>query len=213
MMRNRRSVSFAFVIIATLVAPAQKVFGKDDFGRIVHHIEVNYHVHRQHRWAMGLAGFTVKFWHFAGVKSLKGAIFENQPFANPASDTRFDEIVRAAMDSGWQPLVQNWDRHTGERTYVYAQDVSSKNGKDLKLLVVNLESNEAVVVQVKVDPKRLNDFIEETSAGGRHYARPSPGEEVQPPIKENVEDAASTPQSWDGICLFLKEEPQAADQP
>jgi len=63
---------------------------------------------------MGLAGFTVRFWHIGGVKSLKGAIFENQRFTNAASDTRFDEIVRAAMDSGWQPLVQSWDRRTGE---------------------------------------------------------------------------------------------------
>lgn len=206
MMRNSRSVSFAFVIIAMLVAPAQKAFAKDDFGRIVHHIEAQYHVHRQHRWAMGLAGFTVKFWHFAGVKSLKGAIFEDQPFVEAASDTRFDEIVRAAMDSGWKPLVQSWDRHTGERTYVYAQDVSSKNGKDLKLLVVNLESNEAVVLQVKVDPQKLNDFLEEAMPDSRHHGRPSP-QEGQPHTDGNVELAQAGSQSWDGICLFMQEEP------
>ena len=33
----------------------------------------------------------------------------------------------------------------------------------MKVLVVSLESNEAVVLQVKVDPKKLNDFVEETS--------------------------------------------------
>jgi hypothetical protein len=77
----------------------------DDFGRIVHHIETQYHVHRQHRMAMGFAGFVVKFWHFAGVKSLKGAIFENQPFLNAGADRKFDEIVRAATDSGWQPML------------------------------------------------------------------------------------------------------------
>src|SRR5579859_4141348 len=158
MIRNSRTFTFACLILAAFLAPAQNAFAKDDFGRIVHHIEANYHVHRQHRFAVGVAGFVVKFWHFAGVKNLKAAIFENQRFTNAASDTRFDELVRAAMDSGWQPLVQSWDRHTGERTYVYAQDL----GKDMKLLVVNLESNEAVVVQVKVDPQKLNAFIEQT---------------------------------------------------
>src|SRR5689334_24989687 len=164
MTRSKTSFSVAVVCaVAALFAVPQNAFAKDDFGRIVHHIEANYHVHRQHRWVMGLAGFTVKFWHIAGVKSLKGAIFENQPFVNAASDTRFDEIVRAAMDSGWQPMVQSWDRHTGEKTYIYAQDL----GKDLRVLVVNLEPNEAVVLQVKADQKKLGDFIEVAGAGRR----------------------------------------------
>src|SRR5215471_20721849 len=150
MTRSKTSFSLAVVCaVAALFAVPSRAFAKDDFGKIVQHIETNYHVHRQHRWVMGLAGFTVKFWHIAGVKSLKGAIFENQPFVNAASDTRFDEVVRAAMDSGWQPLVRSWDRHTGQRTYVYAQDL----GRDMKVLVVSLESNEAVVLQVKVDPE------------------------------------------------------------
>ncbi|HEV7675095.1 MAG TPA: hypothetical protein VGQ12_11250 [Candidatus Angelobacter sp.] len=202
----RSSKRFTFVcglMVAALLAPAQNAFAKDDFGKIVHHIEANYRVHRQHRFVMGLAGFTVKFWHFAGVKSLKGAIFENQSFANAASDTRFDEIVRAAMDSGWQPLVQSWDRYSGERTYIYAQDL----GKDVKVLLVNLESSEAVVLQVKVDSKKLNDFIEEASAG-HHRNRQTPREESQPQNDDKVEVAASMSQSWDGICLFLQEEPQ-----
>ena len=190
-----------------LFIPAQNAFARDDFGKIVHHIEAKYHVHRQHRWVMGLAGFTVKFWHIGGVKNFKGAIFENQPFVNAASDTRFDEVVRAAMDSGWQPLVQSWDRHTGERTYIYAQDL----GKDMKVLVVNLESNEAVVLQVKVDPQKLNDFIEETSAG-HHRNHPTTREETAP-SEDRVELATATSQSWDGVCLFVQDDPQPAMQP
>jgi len=208
MITNSKTFTFACLVFAGLFMPTQNAFARDDFGKIVHHIEVNYHVHRQHRWVMGLAGFTVKFWHVAGVKSLKGAIFENQPFVNAASDTRFDEVVRAAMDSGWQPLVQSWDRHSGERTYIYAQDL----GKDMKLLVVNLESNEAVVLQVKVDPKKLNDFIEETSTG-HHRNRPTPREEAAPQIEDRVEMATATSQGWDGICLFLQEDQPLGIQP
>ena len=209
MIRNSKTLTFACLILAALLAPAPSAFARDDFGKIVHHIEANYHVHRQHRFVMGLAGFTVRFWHIGGVKSLKGAIFENQRFTNAASDTRFDEIVRAAMDSGWQPLVQSWDRRTGERTYIYAQDL----GKDMKVLVVTLESNEAIVLQVKVDPRKLDEFIEETSPGGHHRNRPVPREETQPQNDDSIEVAASTPQSWDGVCLFLQEDPQPGVQP
>lgn len=205
-MKKSRSFLFAINVAAAalLFTTPQPAFAKDDFGKIVQHIETNYHVHRQHRWVMGLAGFTVKFWHVAGVKNFKGAIFENQQFVNASSDTRFDEVVRAAMDSGWQPVVQSWDRRSGERTYIYAQDL----GKDMKVLVVNLESNEAVVLQVKVDPKKLNDFVQETMPDHRH--RTAPREEVQPlnvdPLNnDKTEMAAATAANWNGICLFAQE--------
>jgi hypothetical protein len=65
---------------------------------------------------------------------------------------------------------------------------------------------------VKVDPKKLNDFIEETNAG-HHGNRPTPREKMAPQSQNRVELAAASPQSWDGICLFLQEEPQAETQP
>jgi hypothetical protein len=197
MTRNKGRFLFVIGLAAAAFSAPQKASANDDFGKIVHHIETQYHVRRQHRFAMGMAGFVVKFWHFAGVKSFKGAIFENQPFVNAASDTRFDEVVRAAMDSGWQPMVQSWDRHTGEKTYIYAQDL----GKDLRVLVVNLEPDEAVVLQVKVDQKKLGDFIQVAGVGRRHRDRVVPSEEVAPRNEEQIEVAAQGAQNWDGLCL------------
>jgi hypothetical protein len=164
--------------LSALFGPPQRAFAKDDFGRIVRHIETQYHVHRQHRWAMRLAGFTVRLYHFSGVKQFKGAIFENQRFLNAGSDTRFDEIVRAAMDSGWQPVVQSWDRRSGEKTYIYAQEVPSRKGSDMKVLLVNLEPDEAVVLEVKVDPEKFSDFVREAGAG-RNHGQAAPAEEAQ----------------------------------
>ncbi|HKR96285.1 MAG TPA: hypothetical protein VJW55_13015 [Candidatus Angelobacter sp.] len=195
-MKNKNRLLLVVALAAaTLFASSPQAQAKDDFGQIVKHIEVTYHVHRQHRWVMGMAGFVVKVSHIGGVKSFKGAIFENQPFVHAASDTRFNEVMREAMNSGWQPMVQSWDRHSGERTYIYAQDL----GKDLKVLVVSLESNEAVVIQVKVDPNKLNEFIREANVG-RHDG--APGKEIDPPSEQTVEVASlSTQQSWNGVCL------------
>jgi hypothetical protein len=193
-----------FVFAGLLLLAAQTSFATDDFGKIVHHIEVQYHVHRQHRFAMGLAGFVVKFYHFAGVKSLKGAIFENQPFLNASADTRLDEIIRSAMDSGWQPMVKSWDRQSGERTYIYAQDL----GRDVKLLVVTLESDEAVVLQVKVDPRKLDEFVAQASAGRNHHRGP----ELQEAEQSVVTEAAVTQQNWYGTCLPAEEGPAAIHQ-
>jgi hypothetical protein len=190
----------ALSLAAASLFTAQPAFAADDFGKIVHHIEVSYHTHRHYRWAMGLAGFTVKFWHVGGVKNFKGAIFENSDFAGNGSDKRLDEVVRAAMDSGWQPMVQSYDRHSGERTYIYAQYL----GKDMKVLLVNLEQEEAVVIQVKINPDKLSDFVKEASSshGGRN--RPAHDEPMQ---ADNVELASLETHAapWDGICLLTKE--------
>jgi hypothetical protein len=58
-----------------------------------------------------------------------------------------------------------------------------------------------VVLQVKVDPKKLNDFVQETMPD--HRGRRSPGKEVQPLNEDRIEVAAASSQNWDGICLFV----------
>ena len=211
--KNKYSVlALGFALTITLFVTPQPAFAADDFGKIVHHIEANYQTHRRYRWAMGLAGFTVKVTHFAGVKNFKGAIFENCNFSGSGTDMRFDEVVRAAMDSGWQPMVQSYDRHSGERTYIYAQYL----GKDMKLLVVNLEQTEAVVIQVKLNPDKLTDFVNEAgSSHGRHNSPQRDLKTTPSPQEENTELAAAATNSsgnWDGICLTAEvtEQPGSA---
>jgi hypothetical protein len=45
-----------YFLAVVLFAAPRPALAADDFGRIVHHIETQYHVHRQHRLAMGFAG-------------------------------------------------------------------------------------------------------------------------------------------------------------
>lgn len=129
----------------------------DDFGSIVHHIEAEYHVHRNYRFLMSFAGVVVKCTHVGGVKVFKMAIFEDQHLPGTELDDRLDELVQRAGSSGWQPMVKSFSRRSGERTYIYAK----AEGNDMKLLLVSVESNEAVVLQVKINPDKLSHFINE----------------------------------------------------
>ena len=143
------SIAAFFLLAATARA--------DDFGRIVGHIERQYHVHRNYRFLMSFAGVVVKCSHVAGVKTFKAAIFEDQHLPGSELDTRLDELIERAGASGWTPLVKSVSRRSGEHTYIYAQP----KGKDLSLLLVSVEPDEAVVMQVKIDPAKVNDFINE----------------------------------------------------
>lgn len=151
------------LIIFGFFALAENLKAADDFGRIVRHIEVEYHVHRNYRFLMSFAGVVVKCTHVGGVKAFKMAIFEDQHLSGTEMDNRLDELVQRAGSSGWQPLVRTFSRRSGEHTYIYAK----AEGKDMGLLLVNVEPDEAVVMQVKINPKKLSDFVNEQEHRGR----------------------------------------------
>jgi hypothetical protein len=137
-----------------LAAPAAKA---DDFGKVVNVIEAEYHVHRNYRVLMSLAGVAVKCSRVGGVKTVKIAFFENQHLEAAELDSRLDEMVERASTSGWRPLVKHLSRHNNEHEYIYART----RGADVDILVVSVEPNEAVVLQVKVNPTKLSQFINE----------------------------------------------------
>ena len=91
------------------------------------------------------------------MKAFKAALFEEQHLNAAELDASLDDLVERASASGWQPLVKNVSRRSGEHTYIYAQT----QGKDLRVLLVSVEREEAVVVLLKLDPVKLSDFINE----------------------------------------------------
>jgi hypothetical protein len=141
----------------------------DDFGKIVHKIEASYHVHRNYRFLMGFARVVVVCTgHFTGLKGFKMALFEDQHLLSANPDSGLDDVVQSAGEHGWQSIVKSYSRRGNEHAHIYARP----EGKDLKLLIVSVESNEAVVVQVKINPAKLARFMDEHDVGGHH-----PGEE------------------------------------
>jgi hypothetical protein len=154
----------AFFACCVLVAAwPHEVFAADDFGNIVRYIESRYHVHRNYPFLMSLAGLAAKAWPGTGVRDVKIALFEDQSFPQSTSDRELDELVQAAGNSGWQPLVKSFSKRTGDHSYIYAKP----EGRNLSLLIVNVEPSEAEVVQVKIDPKQLEKFINEHDHGPR----------------------------------------------
>lgn len=158
---NRFAATFFTCCLAVTLWP-RDVFANDDFGNIVRYIESRYHVHRNYPFLMALAGTAAKAWPGTGVKDVKIALFEDQHLLQTASDRELDELVQAAGNSGWQPLVKSFSRRSGDHSYIYAKP----EGRYLTLLIVNVEPSEAEVVQVKIDPKQLEGFLNEHNGHG-----------------------------------------------
>jgi len=129
------------------------------------HIESHYHVRHNHGFLMAVAGLVVNVSH-VGVKGVRTAIFDDQQLIG-SSDREFDEVMRKTLKGGWQPVVRHYSRRSGECTYIYART----EGKELKVLVANLEPNEAVVFEARINPKKLEEFINEHSSPSKQQFR------------------------------------------
>jgi len=152
---NRIALTLAVGVILSLL-PGRAY--ADEFGKIVHQIETTYHVHHNLGFLMGFARVAVKCTGgFAGVKGFKIVLFEDQQVFSSNPDSDLDDVIQSAGEHGWQPLVKSYSRRGHEHNYIYART----EGKDLKLLIVNVEPGEAVVIQVKINPDKLARFVDE----------------------------------------------------
>jgi VWFA-related protein len=181
--------------------------GSDPFAEAVSHIERQYHARQTHVPLLGLANFVLKFWHPAGVKNIKLAVFQNQSFTSGTAGPDFDKNFRSAVGAEWQPIVQVYSREKNERTYIYHSDP----GKDMKILVVNLSAKDAVVAQVKFEPEKLAEFMQNPKLLGMSLAR----DIRQGPGNSGAGNAGSVTETrgWNGLRSSASVSPAAEAQP
>ncbi len=93
--------------------------------------------------------------HPAGVKHVDLAVFEGLNLDEHAA--RDIAKLMRATDGGWRPFVQvrSWNHGHHETVLVYMASVP----EDCKLLVISLESGEATVVEVKLNPEGLQVWL------------------------------------------------------
>lgn len=159
-----RALIIAAAFMLTAISTPQSARARDkEFGVLVHYVESHYHAHRQYRFLLGFASIAVNIAHPEGVKGMKLALWENARIrANKDDD--FSDVVRAGLAEDWKPMVRVWSRRNGERTVIFAKP----DGKDMKLLVATIDQEEAVVVQVKINPDKLGQYIDEECRNHRH---------------------------------------------
>ena len=156
-------VLISVLLLILLPSPARVLAGDRDFNEVVKQIESHYHAKRTRIPLFGLMKPVLKIVRPGGAKTLDLAVFENQDFSRGTEDTEFETVIHQTLSQEWQPLVRVHSRRDGERTYIYARE----SAKDLKLMIMTLEQNEAVVMQLKVKPQDLVKWLEKPEVMGR----------------------------------------------
>lgn len=140
------------VIVGFTAVPAS---AKDNgYDAVVNHLRSRYRAKKQGIPFLGLARFAVKLIKPAGVKSFNITLFENLRFESPERGRELQQILPDLLKDGWSPLVRV-SQLNGDQSYVYGRD----DGNDIKLMIVNIEADNAAVIRVKLSPERLVEFL------------------------------------------------------
>ena len=154
---TRTRLQLLLVLAATLLLAG--CGGDPEFSSLVASIDHGGHFHRQHVPLLGMARFFVGIAHPAGVKNVRIALFTPQQddALHPDELAPPPQFGHGTPGYAWQPIVRTRSRREHQWTVIYARE----HAHELELLICSVEPGEGVVVQVKLSPDRLVEFIDE----------------------------------------------------
>jgi hypothetical protein len=142
-----KTLTVYLLVLTAAMAPAADK--PDDFKSIVKRVEQHYGKAHMKVPLMGLVTFASHFTRPLGASDFKLAVIddvgpsaESMPDFNPGPE--------------WRAVIRSTSRN-GDHTAIYGRD----EGHAIRTLIVSLEKDEAVVMQMRLDPghfaKMLND--------------------------------------------------------
>ena len=151
------------VVVLVLCASSFAVAGDPEFRGIVQSIEHTYGVHHIRIPLLGVAMF---FARPSGVHGLKLAIFEG--FKPPTDSEDVSRVIEKSLGPAWYPFVRvrTKGKTDAETTLIY----TSPSGKRMRMMIVNLEPSEAVVVKLELSEHAIEKWLKEPGEEADHRA-------------------------------------------
>jgi hypothetical protein len=134
--------------------------GGTGFDAVVHGIESRYNVHATRIPFMSLISGIAGISTHGGVRGLHVAEIEH--LQGPVDGAELNSLVEQRVGQGWQRMIRETSRGGGDQTLIYVKPEGDRMG----MLIVDLDQSEVNVVQLSVNPDRLNDEISHYHHGG-----------------------------------------------
>jgi hypothetical protein len=155
---KRLLTRFTLTVMLVSLAPVASLAGDESFSQVVKHIKSSYRAKQQGFFgALMLARFAVKIIKPAGVKNFKLVLLRDLDYTEAPSprNGHFHSFIQQKIDPRWTPLVQYSSPREKQWTYAFI----TQDKDDVKILVVTLQRNDAVVFQTKFSPAKLVEFM------------------------------------------------------
>jgi hypothetical protein len=153
------------VLLIVLVVPAVVLArsGGGGFDGVVSSIETRYHAHATRIPFLCLMSLVARKATSGGVSAVHIAEFDH--FTAKVDGDELNRMVEEKLGQGWERIIRETSRRGGEQTLIFARPEGDRMG----LFVLDLDGNEMDVVQVSVDPDRLNGTINRYDHGDREH--------------------------------------------
>jgi hypothetical protein len=184
MMSSKRFLT-RLVIVAVLisVAPAGASAGSGgdkSFSSVVKHIKSTYRGKQQGFLGfVSFARFVVKVIRPAGVKNFKVTMLRDLDYSGAArpETPEFHTAIEDKIQTIWSPLIRFSSAREKQWTYIYV----TQEKKDVKILAVAVQEQQAVVFQMKFSPEKLGAFISDPKIMGILIKDDKQSAQVSPP--------------------------------
>ncbi len=150
------------LIISVLAALVISVFAANaaargnEFDAVCDHIEDKYQAKKVKIPFLWLARAVVGIARPAGVKAFKVTIYRDLKFDDiRVLNDEMRTMMRDSFGEEWSPLLRVRSS-TGEHVYMNMREA----GKNVKVLLVTIQKDEAVVVRAKFNPDKLVEFLD-----------------------------------------------------
>ena len=160
-LKKKVLITFTFLALAFTIAVPNASAGSKGFAAVCKHIKTKYHAKKVKIPFMWLARFAVKVIRPAGVKSFRVTIYKDLKFSKETLDQEMKVLMNDSFDNNWSPLLRVRS-YKGNQVYLNIRE----SGKNLKVVLVSIEKDGAVVVRAKFSPDKLAKFIEDPKIFG-----------------------------------------------
>ncbi len=166
-MKNRSKLlarAISLVVLMQLL-PAAAVAGDPEFHLLVGRMSA--YCQKRPMPFMGLLSFIGNRFTPPGVGHLQMAIFENVPSLRRPPGEGLDSTLQDLVGSGYQPFVRVDNNRNGDQTYIYVRESGKKC---FEMLMVSIDSTDAVLMKMRLNPDAMHDWMDEPVNSGRGSA-------------------------------------------
>lgn len=154
-MKIGRNVVLTLMISLWSVSGVSRLRAEDrDLSVVAKQMEQHLQARRTHIPMWGFLKLFIKL-PYSG-RGVDFALFEEQNFRS-VDPGELEKRILAGLGSEWKPIIRVQSRKSKEWTLI----CTKVNGKKFKMLIVNMEPSEAVVVKLNLHPKDLPNWMDE----------------------------------------------------
>lgn len=162
MMKRKKLIAAVVLAFFVFSFSAVEINAKNDEGEAIKkHLKTKYKAKKVKIPFMWLAKFAVGVVRPAGVKSFNVTLFQDLQFSKETLDMEMQKAMRASLGAEWIPIVRVRSQN-GQQVYMYMRE----SGKNVRLMLVTIENNQAAVIRAKFNPEKLAEFINDPKIFG-----------------------------------------------